>query len=59
MPFLPPGDLPEPGTETGSLAPAALAGQFFTTAPPGKPVATSSVALGKSLQLSEPQLLHQ
>ena len=59
LPFLPPGDIPEPGTETGSLAPAALAGKFFTTAPPGKPVATSSVALGKSLQLSEPQLLHQ
>ena len=59
LPFLPPGDLPEPGAETASLVSPALAGRFFTTAPPGKPVATSCVALGKSLQLSEPQLLHQ
>ena len=59
LPFPPPGDLPEPGTETVSLASPALAGRFFTTGPPGKPLATSGVALGESLQLSEPQLLHQ
>ena len=34
LPFLPPGDLPDPGIETVSHA---LAGRFFTTEPPGKP----------------------
>ena len=38
LPFAPPGDLPDPGIELASLAPPALAGGFFTTAPPGKPV---------------------
>ena len=35
--FPPPGDLPDPGMEPGSPAPPALAGDFFATAPPGKP----------------------
>ena len=30
-------DLPDPGVEPVSLASSALAGRFFTTAPPGKP----------------------
>ena len=30
-------DLPNPGTEPVSLASPAVAGGFFTTAPPGKP----------------------
>ena len=34
LPFLSPGDLPDPGIE--SVSPA-LAGIFFTTEPPGKP----------------------
>ena len=34
LPFPPPGDLPDPGTEP---SPPALAGGFFTTEPPGKP----------------------
>ena len=34
LPFLSPGDLPDPGTEPGSLA---LGSRFFTTEPPGKP----------------------
>ena len=34
--FLLQGDLPDPGTEFTSLASPALAGGFFTTAPPGK-----------------------
>ena len=38
LPFLPPGDLPDPGIEPASLASPALAGVFFTTAPPGKPI---------------------
>ena len=37
MPFLSPGDLPDPGIEPVSLGSAALAGGFFTTEPPGKP----------------------
>ena len=31
LPFLPPGDLPDPGMELTSLASPALAGGFFTT----------------------------
>ena len=34
FPFSPPRDLPDPGIEPRS---PALAGRFFTTAPPGKP----------------------
>ena len=32
------GDLPNPGMEPASLASPALAGGFFTTVPPGKPL---------------------
>ena len=38
LPFLSPGDLPDPGIKPTSLASSALAGRFFTTEPPGKPV---------------------
>ena len=38
LPFPPPGDLPDPGIEPASLASPALAGSFFTTEPPGKPL---------------------
>ena len=41
-PFPPPGDLPDPGIEPGSLASPALAGGFFTTMPPGKPKSYST-----------------
>ena len=34
LPFLSPGDLPDPGIQASS---PALAGEFFTTEPPGKP----------------------
>ena len=37
-PFPPPGDLPNPGIKSISLVSPALAGRFFTTAPPGKPL---------------------
>ena len=37
VPFLPPGDLSDPGIEPASSASPALAGGFFTTVPPGKP----------------------
>ena len=37
LPCPPAGDLPDPGIEPVSPASPALAGGFFTTAPPGKP----------------------
>ena len=36
LPWLPPGDLPDPGAKPMSLMPPALTGKFFTTDPPGK-----------------------
>ena len=38
LPFPSPGDLPNPGIEPTSLVSPALAGIFFTTVPPGKPI---------------------
>ena len=38
LPFPSPGDLPHAGIERVSLASPALAGRFFTTASPGKPL---------------------
>ena len=38
LPFPPPGVLPNPGMEPASLGSPALAGEFFTTVLPGKPV---------------------
>ena len=38
LPFPTPGDLPDPGIESTSLASSTLADRFFTTAPPGKPL---------------------
>ena len=37
LPFPPPGDLPDPGIKATSPVSHALAGEFFTTEPPGKP----------------------
>ena len=37
LPFPPPVDSPNPGTEPKSLTAGALAGRFFTTEPPRKP----------------------
>ena len=37
LPFLPPGDLPNPGIKPTSLVSPAMAGRFFTTESPGKP----------------------
>ena len=36
LPFLPPGDLPDPGIKPVSPVSLSLAGEFFTTEPPGK-----------------------
>ena len=44
MPFPSPGDLPDPGAEAASLASPALAGRFFTTEPPGKPLALATTS---------------
>ena len=38
LPFPTPGNLPNPGIKPTFLASPALAGGFFTTAPPGKSV---------------------
>ena len=43
LPFLPPGDLPDPGIKAMSLKPPALADGFFTTEPPGKPQQCSCI----------------
>ena len=37
LPFPTPRDLPDPVTKPASVESPALAGGFFTTAPPGKP----------------------
>ena len=41
LPFPFPGDLPDQGIEPMSLA---LAGEFFTTEPPGKPLKNGSLS---------------
>ena len=51
LPFPPPGDLPDLEIKPASLASFALAGRFFTTAPPGKPN-TKVTWVQKSLLLS-------
>jgi len=38
LPFPPQGDLPDPGIEAVLPVSPALAGGFFTTEPPGKPL---------------------
>ena len=40
LPCPPPGDLPNPGVEPACLMSPALAGEFFTTEPRGKPIYT-------------------
>ena len=46
--FPPPRDLYDPGIEPTSLARPALAGRFFTTAPPGKPSKPISESFNRS-----------
>ena len=41
LPFLSPGNLPDPGIEPMSLA---LGGRFFSTEPPGKPKEVTQMA---------------
>ena len=40
LPFPPPGDLPDSGIKPVSLMSPVLADRFFTTVPPGKPIAS-------------------
>ena len=48
LPFPTPGHIPIPGMEPMSLASPALAGEFFTAEPPGKPLVDSSLVKGNS-----------
>ena len=60
MPFPPPGDLPDPGTEPMSLMSPALAGGFFTTSATWEATIYESevyVTMEKLLNLSESQFL--
>ena len=52
MPFSTLEDLPDPGIEPKSLASPALAGRFFTTAPPRKPL--SKVSQGQLFSITTP-----
>ena len=45
LPFLPPRDLPDPGTEPMSVTYLALTGVFFTTGLPGKPICDATPLL--------------
>ena len=44
LPFPPPEHLPDSGIEAMSLASLALAGGFFTTEPPGKPLGNVQIS---------------
>ena len=50
LPLPSPGNLPDPGIETVSLAPPALAGGLLTTVPPGTSTLQCAAAAAKSLQ---------
>ena len=52
LPFPSPGDLPNPGVEAESPVSSAVAGGFFTTAPPGKPVCYCGLSYEKSVERS-------
>ena len=50
LPCPPPEDLPDPGMEPASHA---LAGRFFTTEPPGKPITLATCILYIQIKLAE------
>ena len=52
LPFLSPRDLPDPGIELRS---SALAGRFFTTEPPGKPLDSYIPFIKELRPLREPE----
>ena len=45
LPFPPPGNLLNPGIKLASLVSPTLAGEFFTTVPPGKPFKNYTLSL--------------
>jgi len=54
LPFPSPGDLPDPGIESVTLASPALEGGFFTSEPPGKSIHSTDIFfIPSSLQLSK------
>ena len=56
LPFPSPGDLPNLGIEPAS---PALAGTFFTTKPPGKPITTVAILIYDIEKFyNEPILIH-
>ena len=57
LPFPTPGDLPNQGIEPASLVSPALAGRFFTTVPPGKPLINPSEQLKSLATLTGSHLL--
>ena len=53
LPFPTPGDLSDPGTKPTSSVSPALAGGFFTPAPPGNPLKDPSlIGLGPTVKTS-------
>ena len=56
LPFPPPGNLPDTGTEPTSLVSPALEGGFFTTEPPGKPGRARGDPKSRSSHYSWPPL---
>ena len=59
LPFPSPGDLSNAGTEPMSPASAALAGRFFTTLPPGKPIVLPKLRAHIYWESFKPYCLHR
>ena len=53
LPFPPPGDLPDPGIKPTSLTSPSLAGRFFTTQPPGKPLLNNASSANYMLNICD------
>ena len=51
LPFPPPGDLSNPGIEPESLGSHALAGGFFTTEPPERPLLSHRLLFNRNYSL--------
>ena len=49
----PPGDLPDPGIKPTSLTSPSLAGRFFTTQPPGKPLLNNASSANYMLNICD------
>ena len=54
LPFLPPGDLPDPGIKLPSLMSTASAGQFFTTSTTWEAPAAAAKLFPSCLTLCDP-----